>query len=242
VARGIAGDLARLGFTVVSGLAAGIDAAAHRAALSVQGATAGVLGSGLDRIYPRDHVALARDLVQAGGALLSEFPPDQAPKPFHFPIRNRIISGLARATLIVEAGERSGSLITARHCLDQGRDLYAIPGDIHRPTSKGTNRLIAQGEAQLVGTLEELVERLRPLLGGAAEPLVRSAERIADPVAKKIYERLDVFEPMPLDLLVAELQLDTGRVLAGLVSLETLNLVEHRPGQYYVRNPLKTGS
>ena len=242
VARQIAGELAGIGFTIVSGLAAGIDAAAHQAALSMKGATAGVLGSGLEHIYPRGHAGLAREMVRAGGLVLSEFAPRQAPKPFHFPIRNRIISGLARATLVIEAGQRSGSLITARHCLDQGRDLYAVPGDIHRPTARGTNRLIANGEAQSIASVEELVERLLPMLGLASTAAELPHGTIEDPIAKKIYERLDVFEPIPLDLLVAELKLDTGRVLAGLMSLETDQLIEHRPGQYYVRNPLKTGS
>ncbi len=234
----LAGSLARLGFVIVSGLALGIDARAHGACLEAGGRTAAVLGSGVDRIYPREHQALAHRIEAAEGVILSEFPPGSAPKPFHFPIRNRLISGLSHATIVVEAKERSGSLITARHCLDQGRELFAVPGSIHRATSLGANRLISRGEARLLLSVDEVLAQLRPLLGLAAEHQSLLNARIRDPVAMKIYERLDAFEPMPLDILVAELGLDAGTVLAKLVELESLNLVEGKPGQHYLRNPL----
>lgn len=235
----LAGALARMGFVIVSGLALGIDARAHGASLEVSGRTAAVLGSGVDRIYPWEHRELARRIIDGGGVILSEFPPGSAPKPFHFPIRNRLISGLSHATIVVEAKARSGSLITARHCLDQGRELFAVPGPIHRASSLGTNRLISRGEAQLLLSVDGILEQLQPLLGLAVahESLVNN--RIQDPIAKKIYERLDAFEPMPLDLLVAELGLDTGTVLAKLIELESLNMVEPKAGQLYVRNPLR---
>ena len=241
VARALAGELARLGFSIISGLARGIDGHAHRAVLEVGGKTVAVLGSGLDHIYPAENRDLARDMVHRGGAVISEFAPGTPPKAFHFPIRNRIISGLSHATIIVEAKERSGSLITARHCLDQGRDLFAVPGPIQKATSLGTNKLIFNGEAQLLLSVESILEQLKPLLGLAAAHERAVQKEIGNPLAKKIYERLDAFEPMPVDLLVAELGQDVSLVVARLTELETLDLVERRPGQKYVRNPLKSG-
>jgi len=238
VAHQLAGELAALGFVIVSGLALGVDTRAHNACLQTDGRTAAVLGSGIDTIYPASNRGLGREIIRKGGAILSEFPPGTPIKPFHFPYRNRIISGLSHATLVVEATEKSGSLITARHCLDQGRELFAVPGPIHKETSKGTNGLIARGEARLLFTVETLLQELRPLLGMAAAHEDRMRVEIKDPLAKKIYERLDAFEPMPLDLLIADLGLDTGTVTAKLVELESLNMVECQPGLNYLRNPL----
>ena len=239
VARQLAGELARLGFVIASGLAHGIDARAHTACLDVEGRTVAVLGSGIDTIYPRDHRDLGRRIVLGGGAVISEMPPGTPPKPFHFPIRNRIISGLSHAVIVVEAQPRSGSLVTARHCLEQGRELFAVPGPINQPGSQGTNQLIAKGEAQLVLSLESILEHLGPILGLAAQHQARLEAVIEHPLSKKIYERLDAFEPLPLDLLVAELGEETGVLLARLVELEARNLVERRPGHLYVRNPLQ---
>ena len=234
----IAGELARLGFTIVSGLALGVDARAHAACLEVKGRTAAVLGSGVDRIYPADHRGLAQTITAEGGVLLSEFPPGTPPTGFHFPIRNRIISGLSHAVIVVEAAEKSGSLITARHCLDQGRELFAVPGPIHYKTAHGTNKLIYSGEARLFLSVASVLEELAPLLGLAADHSRRVGRIIEDPLAKKIYEMLDAFEPVQLDLLVAELKLEAGVVVSKLVLLETLDMVKSRPGQRYVRNPL----
>ncbi|MDJ0837353.1 MAG: DNA-processing protein DprA [Acidobacteriota bacterium] len=234
----LAGELARLGFVVVSGLARGIDARAHAAVVEVKGRTVAVLGTGIDAIYPPENRNLARDIVFGGGAVISELPPDTPPRPFHFPIRNRIISGLAHATVVVEAQERSGSLVTARHALDQGRELFAVPGPINQSGSAGTNGLIARGEAQLLESVASLLEHLTPLLGLAVEHKARLEVEIQDPVSQKIYEKLDAFEPLPLDLLVADLGLDIMTVQAGLTDLETRNLIEQRPGQLYLRNPL----
>ena len=238
VTRQLAGELAHVGFTVVSGLALGVDAFAHQAALEVQGRTAGVLGSGIDHIYPREHRSLAKSMVRNQGLVISEFPPGAPPRPFHFPFRNRIISGLAHATIVVEAGEKSGTLITARHCLDQGRELFAVPGPIHAEGSKGANLLIAKGEAQLITSVESLVSQLKPLLGMAVQHESRVMQTIEDPISRKIYEKLDAFEPLPLDLLVAELELDPGNVISHLVELQSLNLIESKPGQLYLRNSL----
>ncbi len=237
-AKKLGGELAAMGFTLVSGLALGVDAAGHVAALEVGGRTAGVLGSGVDLIYPAEHRTLARDMVNMNGAVVSEFPPGVRPRAFHFPIRNRIISGLSHGVIVVEAKEKSGSLITARHCLDQGRELFAVPGPINHETSFGANKLIQEGSAKLLLSVDNILEDLQPLLGMAANHEKRVLKIIKDPLSKKIYERLDAYEPLPLDLLVAELEEDAGLIIARLVDLQSQKLVECRPGQYYVRNPL----
>ena len=158
-ARWFASALSGAGLTIVSGLAQGIDAAAHRGGLSGRGKTAAILGNGLDQIYPRQHTGLTKEIQQQGGCLLTEYSVGTPARPHHFPNRNRIIAGLCRAVLVVEAMPKSGSLITARHALDLGVDVYAIPGSIHMPQSVGCNQLIRQG-AQPVQCPEQLLEDL----------------------------------------------------------------------------------
>lgn len=238
VAASLAAGLARLGFVVVSGLARGIDTRAHAACLAAQGRTVAVLGTGVDCIYPNENRELARNIAVHGGVILSEFPPGTPVRPFHFPIRNRIISGLCHATIVVEANEKSGSLVTARHCLNQGRELFAVPGPIDRPLARGTNRLIANGEARLLMGVDDVLAELTPLLGMAVEHHQAKAVHIAHKDARRIYERLDAFECTPLDLLIAELELPAGEVVAHLVELETLGLVERHAGAQFLRNPL----
>lgn len=153
--------LAEAGLTVVSGLARGVDAAAHRAALRAGGTTVAVLGSALDRLYPPEHAPLARECA-AAGAVLTEFPPGTPPLPRHFPRRNRIIAGLTLGTIVVEAAERSGSLATARHAVDSGREVFAVPGPIGSPTSAGCHAIIRLG-ATLVTSVAEILEELGPL-------------------------------------------------------------------------------
>lgn len=168
-AERIAAEMAAAGIVVVSGLARGVDVAAHRGALS-RGRTAAVLAGGLDRIYPGEHRSVAERIERSGGCLLSEQPPGVRPLPYLFPYRNRIITGLGLATVVVEASARSGSLASARHALDQGRDVFAVPGPIDSPASEGTNRLIAQGAALFsrtadlaaLGALAGLVEVKKP--------------------------------------------------------------------------------
>ncbi len=236
--RRIAGELARMGFVVVSGLALGIDAQAHAACLEVKGRTVAVLGSGLDVIYPSTHVDLARRIVCQKGTVITEFPPGTTPRPYHFPVRNRLISGLCHATIIVEAKQKSGTLSTARHCLDQGRELFAVPGPVHHGTSQGTHRLIERGEAQIFVSLKSLLETLEPLLGLAARAQKRIQEKIDDPNAVKVYATLDAFESTTFDQLVVDLNLDASCVATALMHLEQLDLVTQRPGQQYLRNPL----
>ena len=151
--------LSKEGLAIISGLAQGIDAAAHRGGLAGHGKTAAILGNGLDQIYPRQHAGLAKEIQQQGGCLLTEYPAGTPARPQHFPNRNRIIAGLCQAVLVVEAMPNSGSLITARHALDLGIDVYVVPGSIHLPQSAGCNKLIHQG-AQPVQSPEQLLEDL----------------------------------------------------------------------------------
>jgi DNA processing protein len=162
LARRIGVDLARAGFTVVSGLARGIDAAAHRGALEGGGRTIAVLGSGLDRIYPEEHEALARSIVERG-TLLSEQPPGVAPLGGHFPKRNRIIAGMAWATVVVEGTHNSGSLITANLALEEGRLVFAVPGNVGEPNAEGTNALLRSG-AHCCRGAEDVLEDLGPMI------------------------------------------------------------------------------
>lgn len=159
LARQFSASLARCGLAITSGLALGIDAAAHQGALDVQGQTLAVLGTGLSRLYPRRHQHLARQIVEQGGVLVSELPLDEPPHAANFPRRNRIISGLALGVLVVEASPSSGSLITARLAADQGREVWAIPGSIHNPTSRGCHALLKEG-AQLVETVQDILHSL----------------------------------------------------------------------------------
>lgn len=152
-------DLARRGFVIASGLAYGIDAAAHTGALEAGGDTIAVLGSGLNNIYPKNHLSLARSIVRHGGLILSEYPLSQAPLPYQFPERNRIISGLCNGVVVVEAGLKSGSLITARLALEQGRDVFAVPGPVTSMVSQGCHRLIRDG-AELITSVDQVVETL----------------------------------------------------------------------------------
>ncbi|RMR18864.1 putative DNA processing protein DprA [Pseudomonas syringae pv. persicae] len=159
-AKAFARSLAGAGFVVTSGLARGIDGAAHQGALDVGGLTIGVLGTGLEKLYPQQHRALAAQIAAQGGAVISEFPLDAGPQPSNFPRRNRIISGLSLGVLVVEASVASGSLITARLAAEQGREVYAIPGSIHHPGAKGCHQLIRDG-ATLVETVDHILEGLQ---------------------------------------------------------------------------------
>lgn len=238
VATSLAAELARLGFVITSGLARGIDTRAHKAALDVQGLTVAVLGSGPDHIYPKENRNLALRIIKEGGIVISEFPPGTPIKPFHFPIRNRIISGLSHATVLVEAEEKSGTLITARHCLEQGRELLAVPGQIQCPTAQGTNQLIARGEARLLKSVADVLEELQPLLGLAAAHKKKVEAHIEDQLARKIYNRLDAYQPIALDALVAETGEPPGIITAHLLDLETRGFVERIPGAQFLRNPI----
>ncbi len=221
VATDVATYLARAGVTVVSGLARGIDGVAHRAALEAGGRTLAVLGSGVDRIYPPEHRALARAIVQQG-ALLSEFPPGTRPEGSHFPRRNRLISGLAEVVIVVEAGERSGALITATFAAEQGREVLVVPGPIYAPTSQGTLWLAQQG-AQILRRVEDLAEIFQtPQL-----PWRQQARRQfpTDPTERLLWQYLQG-EPRHVDELCAETGLPAAQVSALLTLLQLKGLVE----------------
>lgn len=230
-AHRLAREIAALGMVVVSGLALGIDGSAHRGALET-GLTAAVLGAGLARIYPRTHQRLAQDIVEAGGVLMSEYPPTQPAYPSQFPERNRLISGLVRAVLVVEAGEHSGSLITARMALEQGRDVMAVPGSISNPAARGCHRLIREGAA-LVESVADVAAALGlEQMPGAAAVLARPGP--AEPGLEHLLAHVGA-DAVTLDELVAQTGQRPPEILAALVELELAGFVEQVPGGYIRR-------
>lgn len=240
--------LVRAGYAIVSGLARGIDSVAHQTALEVGGETIAVLGSGLDVAYPAEHRDLAETIAEHG-CLLSEFPPGTPPRKHHFPQRNRIISGLARALLVVEAAERSGALITAHYALEEGKEVFAVPGPIHNPTSRGTNRLIQDGAA-LVMSVADLLHVMgartgEPLPGPLArgldvDALAEELDDELEPRATELARRLWLLlarEPKDIEELAAELGASPNALAVALLELELAGLVEKLPGPHYVRAP-----
>jgi DNA processing protein len=232
VAERLANDLAALGITIVSGLARGVDSAAHRGALA-GGTTVAVLGSGADVIYPPEHRALA-DQIAASGAIVSELPPGTEPRKVFFPLRNRIISGLSRAVVVVEAGEKSGSLITARCALDQGRDVLAVPGNVLSVRNRGGHALLRDGARLVesaVDVLQELgLERRRPGRAAAASKGL-AATGIPDP----ILDTMVVGEPDDLEGIAARSGLEITRLLPRLLELEIAGLIARAGGGRFVR-------
>lgn len=240
-AREFASHLARCGLTITSGLALGIDAASHEGALRADGTTIAVCGTGLDVAYPHANRALAESIA-AHGALVSEFPLGTAPTKAHFPRRNRVISGLALGTLVVEAAIRSGSLITARLAAEQGREVFALPGSIHNPLSRGCHRLIRQG-AKLVETAQDIFDELRPLTHALAayvqsRKAVDSQPKPAGLLHKGHEILLDAlgFEPAGVDLLVERTGLRADEVASMLLILELEGRIETCPGGLYIRH------
>lgn len=229
VASRLAGDLAATGLTVVSGMARGIDTSAHRGALDAGGRTIAVLGCGLEVTYPRENAGLAREIALSG-AVVSEFPLQAQPEPWHFPVRNRIISGLSRAVVVVEAASRSGALITADFALDQGREVLAVPGNITSEQSRGPNRLIRQGARPVVEAgdiLEELgLERLFSLEKEDSPGVRLSPEEEA-------VSRLISAGPAALDELVDQTGLPAQKVLVALTFLEMKGIARQLPGRLY---------
>lgn len=242
-ARAFARYLSAQGFVITSGLALGIDAAAHRGALAAQGATIAVMGTGPDIIYPREHRELAAEIVAQGGLLVSEWPPGTMARKEHFPRRNRLISGLSEGVLIVEASLQSGSLITARLAAEQGREVFAIPGSIHNPLSRGPHRLIREG-AKLVETAQDIFEELIDTLGARLRQTddilpfeLESSPALAahlDPEQQKILDCLG-FDPQSADRLIASSGLTPAEVSSILLMLELAGHVTTLPGGLYVR-------
>jgi DNA processing protein len=242
-AHSFASYLAARGFCITSGLAEGIDAAAHRGALEARGRTVAVCGTGPDVVYPRQHERLADEIIASGGAIVSEFAPGTAVNRANFPRRNRLISGLSVGTLVVEAGVRSGALITARHAMEQGRGVFAIPGSIHNPVARGCHQLIRNG-AKLVETAADIVEELASLLAGLRlddtpqheESSAKAPDGLADTSAE--YTQLlaaMAWDPVDADSLVARSGLTIGEVSSMLLILEMQGSVRALSGGRYQR-------
>jgi DNA processing protein len=229
----IARDLARAGLTVVSGLAAGIDAAAHRGALDGGGRTIAVLGTGIDVVYPSWHAELAK-AVAAQGALVTEFPCGTPPLAFHFPRRNRVISGLALGTVVVEATEDSGSLLTAQHANEQGRAVFAVPGRLGVAVHRGPHRLIREG-ARLVRGAEDVLEELAPQLGATlAERRAAAAVAGLSTAERSLLGALDP-DGLHVDEVIRRAAVPAERVLETLLALELRGLVHQLPGKRFRR-------
>jgi len=238
MAEQLAAELANAGFSVISGMARGIDTAAHKGALSVQGETVAVLGSGLSVIYPSENRSLA-DRISESGAVISEFPLDEEPNAYNFPKRNRIIAGMTLGTVVVEAEGRSGSLITARLAGEQGREVFAVPGNINSKASTGAHNLLKQG-AKLVATAQDVIEEFPYLFLKSDKN--RGNEHSDKPDAgsgldltvdeSRVYELLEPY-PVHIDELSGRLEMDISRLSGILVSLEIKGLVAQRPGKYF---------
>jgi len=237
-ARDFAAGLAGLGLTVTSGLATGLDSEAHKGSLAVDGKTIAVLGSGLEQIYPKSNLQLARQIIEKKGAVISELPPDSSPLPMHFPQRNRIISGLSLGTLVVEATINSGSLITARMAMEQGREVFAIPGSIHNPLTRGCHSLIRQG-AKLADNINDILEEIGPLAylvcrGGQSQHEDDKKIKGLDELGKLLLDNIGN-RPVPIDSLVELTALPVASVSAHLLKLELAGLIISMPGGTYAR-------
>ena len=223
------------GFSVISGLARGVDTVCHRTAVAEKGRNVGVLGSGLACIYPAENRALSEEVAKYG-AVISEFSMKTGPDRFNFPRRNRIISGISLGSLVIEAGEKSGALITARYAMEQGREVFALPGNITSEESKGTNALIRQG-AKLVTSLEDILEELKDVL--PEEFLNNKGQSELQTVTLSEQESL-VFsvlhnEPMHIDEIINKTQIAAGQLATALINLEIKNIVKQFPGKMFVK-------
>lgn len=230
-------ELSRAGIGIVSGLASGIDTAAHRSALINHQYTLGVLGGGIDTVYPRENYELYFEMYQRGG-VLSEYNVGTANLPGYFPVRNRIISGLSKGVLVVEAGERSGSLITADLALEQGREIYVIPGRINDPLSCGCNALIKQG-ARLVTTPEEIIEDFSQqyfIQKKYSDQTLKAPVSFDSEEEKEIYSILDLSVPKSPNEIKQSIEIDFSKLLRILLNMELKQLIRREGNQFYVRN------
>ena len=235
-AERLAGSLSRAGLTITSGLARGIDAAAHRGALAAGGRTLAVLGSGLLNIYPPEHEELASE-VSAHGAVISESPPQSKPLAGAFPQRNRIITGLSLGVIVVEASSQSGALISARHAMEQGREVFAVPGRVDSRMSRGCHRLIRDG-AKLVETADDVLEELGPLVEKTSksdgQEIHHPAELLLNEIEQQVLSAVST-EPTTIDAVVATSGLPTGSVLATISALEMRRLIRRLSGNLVMR-------
>lgn len=238
--RLFAAELSRAGFVITSGMALGVDGAAHQAAVDNQAPTVAVLGCGVDVVYPRRHAKLVESIVQHQGAIVSEYPLGTVPIGYNFPQRNRIISGLSAGVLVVEAALRSGSLITARQALEQGREVFALPSTLNNPQGHGCHALIREG-ATLVETVQHIIEPLASLLGSYVpedtesgvieEPAVAVNTSALPADAERILQLID-YDFITLDALVSRAGLPAEEVMAQLVGLELEGFIEQHPEGY----------
>lgn len=244
----LARDLAANGVCVVSGLARGIDTAAHRGAIAGRGKTIAVLGTGIDQVYPKENAKLVNQILDSGGAIVSQFPLTTPPLRDNFPYRNRIISGLSLGILIVEASERSGSLITARLAMEQNREVLAVPGNITSKNSFGTNYLIKSAGAKLVQQWQDIVSELPPEISAAILPPkidgkdveTKSSQPELVPAGlsdneRKIWQILSADEAKHIDSLLEKSAMSFGDLSAALLGLEMREVVRTLPGKYYAR-------
>ncbi len=226
-------DLSRAGICIVSGLALGVDSWAHQTALEENAKTAAVLGSGIDdnSIYPRAHVSLARKILQQGGALMSEYKTGAPTYPSNFPARNRIVAGLSRATIVIEAPLESGALITARFALEQNRDVGSVPGPIFSKESEGSNRLIAQG-ARCVRSADDILEML------GVNPQEKPAQHSFDsPEEETVYRIVQTSaEPLHLDKIIEKSTLPSAQVVSLLTQMQLSNKIKNIGGERYIAN------
>ncbi|MCX5868205.1 MAG: DNA-processing protein DprA [Proteobacteria bacterium] len=235
-------DLVNRGFTIVSGLARGIDALSHQTALKAGGRTLAVLGSGIDIIYPRENAKIFSEICRRG-AVLTEFPPSTPPAAENFPRRNRIISGLSLGVIVIEASVHSGSLITASLALEQGREVFAVPGRITSPRSGGTNQLIREG-AKLVSRAEDVLEEILPSLDSELLAQILPSQRdgpvskstlVFAPDEEKIFNLLGE-DPLSIDQIISQSGLSFGEISEGLLNLELKGIIHRLPGQQYCRS------
>ena len=245
----LARDLAQRGVTIVSGFARGIDAAAHKGALEAGGRTVAVLGTGIDRVYPRDHRKLADDILNNRGALVTQFPLGTPPVSENFPYRNRIISGLSLGTVVIEAAENSGSLITARLAIEQNREVFAVPGNITSRNSFGTNYLIKGAGAKLVQQWQDIAAELPPqIAAGLLPPPFGDNKRdksLPERLAfvpeglsgneSSVLRLLTPDDPAHIDVLVGKSRLPIPDLMAALLALEMKELIRALPGKCFVR-------
>ena len=245
----LARDLAQRGVTIVSGFARGIDAAAHRGAIEGGGRTVAVLGTGIDQVYPRDHKKLAEQILDSGGAMVTQFPLATPPVSENFPYRNRIISGLSLGVVVVEAAENSGSLITARLAIEQNREVFAVPGNITSRNSFGTNYLIKGAGAKLVQQWQDVAAELPPQIAARLLPpplgQKRKEKSLADQLAlvpqglsgfeQSVFKLLSPDNPAHIDALVDRSRLSISDLTSALLTLEMRDLVRALPGKCFVR-------
>src|ERR1043165_2201841 len=250
VAAQLARELAARGVTIVSGLARGVDAAAHRGALEAGGRTAAVLGTGIDEVYPRDHRRLAEEILAKGGALVTQFPLGTPPVAENFPYRNRIISGLSLGVVVVEAAENSGSLITARLAIEQNREVFAVPGNITSRNSFGTNYLIKGAGAKLVQQWQDIIAELPPQISAPLLPPPLAGQKKKEetvvhrltlvpeglsPAEASVFQLLTPDSPAHVDWLFDKSKLPISELTAALLNPEIRELVRALPGRCFVR-------